>query len=323
MRLGDLAAALPARLTGDPERLVSRVAELNAAGPGDLALCIQRRFLPELRHTRAGAVLIDPRFAADVPDGCAVLAADAPREALSRSLRLLNVPEPLARPAPGIDPRAAVDPTASLGSGVRIGPFVFVGPGARLGDDVSPSAGSFVGAGAEIGARTVLHPRATVLDACVVGADCLIGPGAVVGATGFGLDAAGRLPHVGRVVIEDAVTLGANTCVDRATLGETRIGRGAHLDNLVQVGHNARVGAGAVLCGQVGLAGGAVVEAGVVLGGQVGVAGGAVVGRGARVAAQSGVTHSLPAGGEYSGHPAEPNRPRLRRIARLRRLVEP
>ncbi len=323
MRLGDLAAALPARLTGDPERLVSRVAELKTAGPGDLAVCIQRRFLPELRQTRAAAVLIDPRFASDVPSGCATLVADPAREAFTRALRLLNTAAPLARPALGVDPRAAVDPTARLGNGVCIGPFVYVGPGARLGDDVSLSAGSFVGAGAEIGPRTQIHPRASVLDACVVGADCLIGPGAVIGATGFGLDAGGRLPHVGRVVLEDAVTIGANTCIDRATLGDTHIGRGAHLDNLVQVGHNARIGAGAVLCGQVGLAGGAMVEAGVVLGGQVGVAGGAIVGRGARVAAQSGVTQSLPPAGEYSGHPAEPNRPRLRRIARLRRLVEP
>jgi UDP-3-O-[3-hydroxymyristoyl] glucosamine N-acyltransferase len=323
VRLGDLAAALPARLSGDPERTVSRVTALTAAGPGDLAVCIQRRFLPELRQTRATAVLIDPRFVAAVPEGCASLSTSAPRDAFTRSLRLLNVATPFARPGAGIDARAAVDPTAILGEGVSVGPFVYIGPGARLGDAVALSAGCFVGAGAEIGARTVLHPRAVVMDACVVGADCLIGPGAVVGATGFGLDAAGRLPHLGRVVIEDAVTLGANTCVDRATLGETHIGRGAHLDNLVQVGHNARVGAGAVLCGQVGLAGGAVVEAGAVLGGQAGVAGGAIVGQGARVAAQSGVTQNLAPEAEYSGHPAEPNRPRLRRIARLRRLVEP
>jgi UDP-3-O-[3-hydroxymyristoyl] glucosamine N-acyltransferase len=322
VRLGDLAEALTARVEGDPDVEVDRVCAPETAMAGALAIGIERRYRAVVRETRASAVLLDATAPLVTPDGCVRLLATRPREAFARALRLLNAPDLPGLPAPGVDARAAVDPTACVGPGARIGPFAVVGARASLGDDVVVGAGAYIGADAVIGARTVLAPRAVVLDGCLIGADCLLGPGATVGAVGFGLDAAGRLPHHGLVVIEDDVTLGANTCVDRATLGETRIGRGCHLDNLVQVGHNVRLGNEVVLCGQVGIAGGAHLEDGVVVGGQAGIAGHVTVGARTRIAAQSGVTRSLPAGGVYSGHPAEPNAARLRRVARLRRLAD-
>ncbi len=322
LTLGALAQAIGATLEGDATRTVDAVVPLETAGPGDVAVCIEARYRSALPGCKAAAVLVDAAWAALVPPGVVRLVSDTPRASFGKALRLLNTAPCPGLPAPGVDPRAAVAASAELADDVHVGPFATICDGAKLGPGVRVGAYAFVGPGAVLGARTVLLPRATVLDGCTVGADCLLGAGSVIGGPGFGLDAAGRLPHVGTVVIEDGVTLGANTCVDRATLGETRIGAGAQIDNLVQIGHNARVGAGAVLCGQVGLAGGAVVEAGAVLGGQAGVNGGATVGAKARVAAQSGVTKSLAAGGDYSGHPAEPNRVRLKRLAALRRLAE-
>jgi len=322
VRLGDLAETLNARVEGDPDVEVHRVCTPETAAAGALAIGIERRYRSAVRETRASAVLLDAAAPLATPEGCVRLLAARPREAFARALRLLNAPALPALPGPGVDARAAVDPTAHLAPGTRIGPFAVVGARVSLGDDVVVGAGAYIGADATIGARTVLAPRAVVLDGCRIGADCLLGPGATIGAIGFGLDAAGRLPHHGIVVIEDGVTLGANTCVDRATLGETRIGRGCHIDNLVQIGHNVRLGRGVVLCGQVGIAGGAHLEDEVVVGGQAGIAGHVTVGARARIAAQSGVTRSLPAGGIYSGHPAEPNTSRLRRVARIRHLVD-
>ena len=219
--------------------------------------------------------------------------------------------------------RAAVDPSAEVHPEARVGPFVTVGAGAHIGAGAALLSGAYVGAGASVGAASVLHPRATVLDGCVVGDRVLLCTGAVVGSPGFGLDASGRVPHLGRAVIEDDVTVGAHTCIDRGSLDDTLVSRGAHIDNLVQVGHNAYVGPGVVICAQVGLCGGARVEAGAVLAGQSAVNEYTTVGAGARVAGQSAVTRSVAGGADYSGNPAEPNRARLKRIARLKKLADP
>lgn len=321
MRLDALAQAVGARLVGPDDRVVTRAAPLDGAGPSHLSALLEPRWRSAAAHTRAGAVVVSPALADHLPADVARLVAEDARGAWGRALRCLH-PAPVVRPPPiGAHPTAVVDPTATVDPSARVGPFVVIGAEAVVEAGATLHAHVVVGAGARIGARATLHPGATVLDACGVGADALLGVRAVVGGVGFGLDAEGRVPHTGTVEIGAGATLGAHTCVDRATVGVTRVGPGAHLDNLVQVGHNATIGAGVVLCGQVGVAGGATIEDGAVLGGQVGVTGHVTVGAGARVAAQSGVTRSLPGGAEYSGHPAEPNRVRLRRIARLRALV--
>lgn len=315
MHAAALAAHLGARLVG-PDVSLRRAASLTSAGPSDIAALFLSRFIPDARNTQAGVILLSPRFIDIPPTRCTQLITDQPRTAWYATLRALHGQPQLHRPSGQhssaiIDPLAIVDPTA------HIGPLAIISSGAHIAAEAVISAGAYVGPNVQIGLRTVLAPRSQVLDDSVIGTDCWIGPGAIIGSLGFGLDAQGRLPHPGTVLIGDRVSIGANSCVDRATVGQTIIGDDAHLDNLVQVGHNARVGPGAVLCGQVGLTGGAVVEAGAQLGGQSGVA--ARVGAGAKVAAQSGVTRDLPAGGTYSGHPAEPNQQRLRRLARLRR----
>ncbi len=319
MRLADLAARLDARLDGDGDRRILRVAPLDTAGSDALAGLFERRFREAAGRTEAAAVVVDEALAEALPPGCARLVHPEPRAAWGNALRLLHPRPPLTPPPPGIDPRAVVHPTAQVAPDARVGPFAVVDAEARVGPGAAIFAFVHVGPGAVVGPDAVLATRASVLDGCAIGAGSWIGPGAVIGSVGFGIDRAGRLPHVGRVRVGAGVTIGAQSCVDRATVGETVIGDGAHLDNLVQVGHNAHIGPRAVLCGQVGIAGGARIGAGVVIGGQAGVAGHVTVGPGVRLAAQSGVTKSLRAPGDYSGHPAEPNRARLRRLARERR----
>lgn len=323
MLLADLADRLNADLVGDGARALRRVAALDSATPHDLVGLFARRFVPDARQTRAGAAIVSPALADTLPASCARLLHPEPRIAWQAALRLLH-PRPSLRPPPvGVDPRAAVDPSATVAADARVGPFALIEADAHVASGAVVSAFAHVGPGARVGALAVLAPRASVLDRCEIGPRAWIGPSAVIGSVGFGLDAAGRLPHVGHVRVGADASIGAHSCVDRATVGFTEIGDGAHIDNLVQVGHNARIGPGAVLCGQVGIAGGAHIAAGVVIGGQAGVAGHVRVGEGVRLAAQSGVTKPIARPGDYSGHPAEPNRARLQRLARLRRLVEP
>lgn len=316
-----LAAAIDARLEG-PDRPITRVAALAAADATCLAALFEPRYRDAARATRAGVILTTSALAHHCPAGRALLIAEDARAAWGKALRRLHPVPSIAPPPVGVHASAVIDPHATLGAGVRIGPFAYVGAGAVLGDAVTLFQSTRVGARARIGAGATLHPFVVVHDGCVVGEACWIGAHAVIGSVGFGIDASGRLPHVGGVRIGPRVTIGAQSCVDRGTVADTVIEADAHLDNLVQVGHNAVVGRGAVLCGQVGLAGGARVGAGAVVGGQAGVAGRARVGVGARVAAQSGVTKDLAAGGTYSGHPAEENHARLKRLARTRKLLK-
>ncbi|MCB9527331.1 MAG: UDP-3-O-(3-hydroxymyristoyl)glucosamine N-acyltransferase [Myxococcales bacterium] len=340
-----LAAALDARLDGpaavhadDPaahpdDRIaadaalaavrITHVAALADADDTALAAFFERRHRAAAAATRAAAVITTAALAPALPPDCARLVCADPRAAWHRAIRQLHPRPTLAPPPVGVDPRAAIDPAAAIDPTAAIGPFAVVGPRATINAGAVVAAHAIVAADAVIGEGATLAPRATVLDGCVIEADAWIGPGATIGSIGFGLDAHGRLPHPGRARVGRGATIGAGSCVDRATVGWTTIGPGAHLDNLVQIGHNASIGAGAVLCGQVGIAGGARIGAAVVIGGQAGVAGHLEVAPGVRLAAQSGVTRPLTAPGDYSGHPAEPNRARLRRLARQRRAAAP
>ncbi len=323
MTLAELAAAIDATLEGGAALEVDRVASLDSADPGAVAGLFELRWRKAAATTRACAVVVPPPLAHHVPETTARLIADDARDAWGRAVRALNPRPSISLPPIGVDARAAVDPSAEVHPEARVGPFVTVGAGAHIGAGAALLSGAYVGAGASVGAASVLHPRATVLDGCVVGDRVLLCTGAVVGSPGFGLDASGRVPHLGRAVIEDDVTVGAHTCIDRGSLDDTLVSRGAHIDNLVQVGHNAYVGPGVVICAQVGLCGGARVEAGAVLAGQSAVNEYTTVGAGARVAGQSAVTRSVAGGADYSGNPAEPNRARLKRIARLKKLADP
>ena len=320
MKLRELAGQLGCELLGDGEVEIRGVAGLEQAGPGDLSFLANPKYAPLLASTAASAVIVARGQDAALPR----LVAESPYLAFARAISLLKPP---AQPAAGVHPSAQVHPSAVLGAGVHVGALAVVG--ARV----------------QVGARSVLHPHVVLYDDVRIGEDCLLHSGvqvregcrlgsrvvvqngAVIGADGFGFakDGEGRyqkFPQVGIVVIEDDVEIGALTAVDRAALGETRIGRGSKLDNLVQVGHSVTIGRDSVLCGQVGIAGSSKVGNRVTLAGQVGVAGHLEIGDGVIVTAQSGVPGNVEPGTILSGSPAFANRGWLKSSAVFTRLPE-
>jgi UDP-3-O-[3-hydroxymyristoyl] glucosamine N-acyltransferase len=315
-----VAAAVGGRVVGDPGLRLSGVRSLDEAGPEDLSWVAGERRGAKARSSRAGAVLT---ASTEVAAGKPAVVVDSPALALARWLELRL---PAARHRPGAARGSRVHPTARIGRGASVAPGATVAAGARIGDRTRISEGSFVGEGAEIGADCLLHPNVVVRERCVVGSRCVLHAGVVVGSDGFGYvwdgKAHRKIPQVGIVRIGDDVEIGANSAIDRASLGETRIGRGTKIDNLVQVGHNVVVGEDAVLCGQVGIAGSARVEDRATLAGQVGVNDHVTVGKGAIATGQAGVTGSVAPGAVVSGMPAAPHREFLRRSALIARLPE-
>ena len=318
--LGDLARLVGGQVHGDPSRVIRAVRSLAAAGPGDIGFLTQERRRAEAGASRAEALLVsavDP----SLPQAQLVCAE------VGRALvQILERFHPRARPAPGVHPTAVVDPTAAVDPSAHLGPHVVVGAGSRVEAGAALLAGVVVGRDCRVGAGSLQHPRVVLYDDTELGERVEVHAGAVLGADGFGyLPHAGRMvkvPPVGRLVVEDDVEIGANTCIDRAALEETRVGARSKLDNLVQVGHNVRFGPDCVVCGQVGIAGSAEIGRGVVLGGRSGVADHVVVGDGVQVAATSVVMQEVPAGRQVGGIPAVELAEWRRRTALLGRLRE-
>lgn len=322
--LGAIAEAAGASLGSDDGRMLSGIAPLALAGPQDLAFCEGRRNLPALRQTRAGAVLVAAEAQAEVPAGTATLIADAPQLAYARAASLFH---PRPAPVPGIHPTAVIAPDATIGEGCEIGPFVVVGAGAEIGAGCILQAHAVVGPGCVLGAGCILRSHASVLH-CLAGAAVVVNEGARVGNEGFGFVTTKQgehvtVPQVGRVILGDGVEIGAGSCVDRGAGGDTVLGPGTRLDNLVQVGHNVKTGRGCVIVAQVGIAGSTELGNYVVVAAQAGLTGHITLGDGARVGAQAGVMNHVPAGTDVVGSPAWPARETLKAFAWLRRQVAP
>ena len=321
MTLADLAAALGCPLEGDGSLRVTRVATLDQAGPGDLTFLANPKYHRALPATRATAVIAAPGVEG-AP--CAVIRSAEPYVTLARAAALLA---PADEATPGVHPLASVDPSAEVDDSASVGPFAVVGPGARVGPRTRLHAHVVIGAGASVGPDCVLHARVSIRERCTLGARVVVQDGAVIGSDGYGFATAGdgshvKIPQHGPVVIEDDVEIGANTTVDRPAVGETRIGAGTKIDNLVQIGHGVVLGRHVLLAAQVGIAGSTRVGDSVVLGGQVGVGGHLVLGDRARAAGQSGITNSLDAGEFVSGYPAIENREWRKASAVFRTLPE-
>lgn len=322
--LGTIAEAAGARFTGEAGRLFTGVAPVADAGPGDVAYVEGRRHLPALRTTRAGAVLVAPGSEAEVPAGCVALVCEAPQLGFARVAALFH---PRPAPVPGIHPAAAIAPDATVGAGCEIGPGAVIGARAEIGPGCIIGPHAVVGPGCALGAGSILRAHASMLH-CLAGAAVVLHEGARVGNEGFGFvtTRAGQhvtVPQLGRVILGDGVEIGANSCVDRGAGGDTVLGPGTRLDNLVQVGHNVRTGRGCVIVAQVGIAGSAELGDFVVIAGQAGIAGHLTLGDGARVGAQAGVTASVPAGTDVVGSPAWPAKEFMRAIMWLRRQAAP
>lgn len=318
LTLQDVADLVGGRLTGARERLVRGVAPLDQAGPSHLSFLASARYLDEFRRSAAGGVLLAAEFAA-VEGGPPnrVVVADPARAMATLVARL----HPAAVPVAGIDPTARLGPGVRLGDDVAIDAQAVLGAGVCLGDRVRVGAGAVLEDGVAIGDDTVLEPRVVCASGTRIGRRCRIKSGAVLGGTGFGYlsgpDGHGRIPHVGGCLIEDDVDIGANACVDRGSIGDTVVGTGTRIDNLVHVGHNVRIGRHCLLMAQVGVAGSVRIGDRVILAGQAGLTGHVRIGDGARIAAQSGVVGNVPAGEDYGGYPARPHREWLRSHAVL------
>jgi UDP-3-O-[3-hydroxymyristoyl] glucosamine N-acyltransferase len=310
--LGTLAAALGAALEGDPDRVITGVAPLESAEPDHISFLTDPRYRDRLRTSRAGAFLV-ALDAVDVP--APRLRTAAPHQALIDLLLLFHPP---VRPTPGIHPTAVVAAEACVDATAAIGALTVVGERARIAAGVRLHPLVYVGAEAEIGEGSELYPHVVVRERVSLGRRVIVHAGAVIGSDGFGYvpgpDGHRKIPQVGTVVIEDDVEIGANSAIDRATVGATIVRRGTKIDNLVQVGHNVEIGERSMLVAQVGVSGSTRLGRAVVLGGQVGIADHVTVGDGAMIAAQSGIHADVPAGERLLGTPA-------RRITQAKRIM--
>ena len=306
MKLRDIAEQLHCRLEGDGELDIVRVAPIQQAQPGDLTFVASARYLPELKTTRASAVILGTSKTGDPSAPCAVLKADDPYSAFARAVSLFAGAE---RPAPGVDPLSAVAEDASIGPDVSIGAFVAVGAGATIGARTIVYPSVVIGHGARIGEDCVIHSQVSLRDRVVLGNRVTLHDGVVIGSDGFGFAPQKdgthlKIPQHADVVIEDDVEIGANTTIDRPAIGETRIRAGTKIDNLVHIAHGVSIGRRSLLAAQVGIAGSTVVEDDVMVAGQSGVTGHVRVGARAKIGAKSAVLQSVDAGAFVTGHPA-------------------
>ena len=321
MTLADLAARLECRLDGDGAIEITRVATLDQAGAGDLTFLANPKYGQAAQQTRASAIILSE----DAPPApCAMLRSPHPYRSLADALALLGRNE---RPPDGVHPAAVVAADARIGHGVSIGPFVVVGGGAQIGDRVVLHPHVVIGPGVRIGEDSILHARVSVRERSVLGSRVVVQDGAVIGSDGYGFvtDPDGvhhKIPQQSIVVIEDDVEIGANTTIDRPAVGETRIGIGTKIDNLVQIGHGVTVGEHTLLVAQVAIAGSTKIGNHVVLAGQVGVVGHITIGDRAQVTAQSGITNSVEPGVLMSGYPAIDHRDWLKASVTFRKLPD-
>ncbi|WP_035359239.1 UDP-3-O-(3-hydroxymyristoyl)glucosamine N-acyltransferase [Edaphobacter aggregans] len=321
MKLADLAHHLGATLQGDPAAAITGVAAIETAGPGELTFVANPKYASLARTTQAAAVLVEPAF----PEiSAATLRIENPYLAFAHAIELFYQPPAYA---PGIHPTAVIAPTARLGADPHIGAYAVIGDHVTLGDHAVILPHVVLYPHVRAGDNFFAHAHAVVREYCQLGDNIVLQNGAIIGADGFGFakQADGswyKILQSGPAILEDNVEVQANACVDRASIGETRIRSGAKIDNLVQVGHGSTVGENTLLCAQVGLAGSTTVGKGVILAGQVGVAGHCTVGDGVIATAQSGIPGDVEPGKVVSGYPAIDNRQWLRSVALVNRLPE-
>ena len=306
MKLLDIAVRLQCRLEGDGDVDIVGVAAIHQAQPGDLTFVANTRYLPQLAATRASAVILGRTVAGGPGVPCAVLRSDDPYSAFARAVSFFA---PASSQAIGIHPLSAVAGDAAIGSDASIGPFVTVGAGAVVGARTVVHPSVVIGPGARIGADCVIHSHVSIRERVVVGDRVTLHNGVVVGSDGYGFARQKdgthlKIPQHGGVVIEDDVEIGANSTIDRPAVGETRIGAGTKIDNLVHVAHGVAIGRRVLLAAQAGIAGSTTIGDDVMMAGQSGVAGHITVGDRAIVGAKSAVLQSVEPGAFVTGSPA-------------------
>ena len=324
MTVAEIAAKLGAAFEGDGTAQIQAMSSLREAGPGDLSFMHNPRYAPDAAVTRASVVIVSKDW---VKPCCApaLIRVSSPDKAFALVAEWFAPPAP--KWAPGVHPTAVVAPDVKIGRDVTIGPQCVIEPGAVIGDRCVLVAQCYLGHNVELGADTRLNPFVSIRERVVVGQRCILHNGVVLGSDGFGysVDAQGariKIPQVGTVVLGDDVEIGANTTIDRARFGTTRIGHGVKIDNLVQIAHNCIIGDHVVIIAQVGIAGSSEVGHHAIIAGQVGVAGHVVIGPGAVIGAQAGVSKDIPAKEFVLGAPAMPRVDFARMVAHMSHLGE-
>jgi UDP-3-O-[3-hydroxymyristoyl] glucosamine N-acyltransferase len=327
MKLSEVAHKLGCRLEGSPDIEIRGVAGIEYAEAGQITFLANRRYFPLLKTTHASAVLVEERIAvereASQPPLAALRSAN-PYLAFAHAIELFYQPPQYA---PGVHPTAILAKSARIGEGAHVGPYCYVDEDVEIGGNAVLHSFVTIYRGAKIGDDFFAHAHAVVRESCRIGDRVILQNGVVIGGDGLGFAKQKdgtwyKMRQSGPAILEDDVEVQANACVDRATVGETRVGPGAKIDDLVLIGHASRVGANSMLCGQVGLSGSTKIGNNCILAGQVGTAGHLTVGDGAVITAQSGVPNDVPPGSLYSGYPAVDNRHWLKTMAALNRLPE-
>lgn len=318
-----IAEVLHGEIVGNPAVEVSNFSKIEEGKPGTLTFLSNPKYEPYLYTTQASIVLINTDFVPSKPVGVTLIKVANAYASLAILLSMVNSAKPQKM---GVEAPSFVSPSATIGNNLYVGAFAYIGEKAVVADHVKIYPQVYIGDHVEIGEGTVLYPGVKVYEGCKIGKNCVIHAGAVIGADGFGFAPEGeeykKIPQMGIVVVEDNVEIGANTTIDRAVMGATRIGRGVKLDNLIQIAHNVQIGENTVMASQVGISGSTKVGSHCMLGGQVGLGGHIVIGDNTNIGAQSGIISNVEDGQNIIGSPAIPVRNFFRSSAVFSKLPD-
>ena len=318
-----IAEIIKGRVEGDKDAKVSSFAKIEEGHEGAISFLSNKKYLHYIYETKSSVVLVDESLALERNVNCTLIRVKSAYEAVAQLLQLYESMKPRKR---GISDLAFIDPTATIGKDCYIGPFAYVGPKCVIGDNSIIHPHAALGDNVIVGKNTEIHSNAVIYHDCKVGNRCILHAGCVIGADGFGFapseNGYDKIPQIGIVTIEDDVEIGANTCVDRSTMGSTFIRNGVKLDNLVQIAHNTDIGANTVMSSQVGVAGSTKVGEWCMFGGQVGISGHITIGNKVMLGAQSGVPGSIKDGQQLIGTPPMEMRSYFKSQAIFRRLPE-
>lgn len=320
-----IATLIGGTIEGNPQAVVSNFAKIEEASEGSITFLANPKYNHYLYTTNASIVLVARTLELEQPVSTTLIRVDDPYATLAQLLQFAQ--QTMAPQLQGVEQPSFVAEDVELPDDAYVGAFAYIGTGCRIGRGVKVYPQAYVGPGVTLGDNTVVYPGARIYHGCRIGARCIIHAGAVIGADGFGFaptadGSYSKIPQIGIVEIHDDVEIGANTTIDRATMGATVIEQGAKLDNLIQAGHNVTVGRNTVMAAQVGIAGSTHIGANCMVGGQVGFAGHITVGDGSKFGAQSGVPNSVAANASVLGSPAVPERDFARQVVYTKRLAD-
>lgn len=320
-----IAAVTGGRVEGDPNASVSTFAKIEEAGEGSLTFLANPKYTHHIYSTGASVVLVSETFEPTEPVKATLVRVDDPYAQLSR---LLEFASQAMNPHPnGVEPQSFVAAGVDIPEGCYVGAFSYLAEGVELGKNVKIYPQCYIGRNVKIGDNTVIYPGVKIYHGCRVGSSCILHSGAVIGADGFGFaplpdGTYHKIPQIGIVEIEDNVEIGANTTIDRATMGKTIVGRGTKLDNLIQAAHNTVIGRNTVIAAQTGIAGSSKVGDNCMIGGQVGIAGHISIGNNVQIGAQSGIPSSVADNSRLIGYPAVPFGDFARQNVYIKRLAD-